>query len=263
MSIEEEIELYKRNKEQLKAKKDYPHIFNSWRGFMYAKGKKFGCEPRWKIFMNFFNDMLPTYTVGDILVRKDQSKPFSKENCIWINKEVADNFYRAKVYLEYNGEKHSLEEWANIAGVSAYGVRNRYFKHKDTLTTKEIIYGKIKKRGDKPPRDYRVSSMSARQKASKMLASYRFKDRKNGVQECDISIEWMIDNIFKKECVYCGDTYRLGLDRIDNSKGHTMDNVVPCCYDCNCARNKNFSYEEMKIIGETIKKIKKSQTRWN
>jgi len=33
-------------------------------------------------------------------------------------------------------------------------------------------------------------------------------------------------------------------------------NVVPCCYSCNCARNDNFSYEEMLEIGKTIRKIK-------
>ncbi len=58
---------------------------------------------------------------------------------------------------------------------------------------------------------------------------------------------------------YCGDTNRIGLDRIDNSKGHTKDNTVPCCYECNCARNNNFSFEEMKILGKTIKQIKESR----
>lgn len=42
-------------------------------------------------------------------------------------------------------------------------------------------------------------------------------------------------------CTYCGRTpYRTrgeftynGLDRVDSSKPHTVDNVVPCCWDCN------------------------------
>lgn len=63
------------------------------------------------------------------------------------------------------------------------------------------------------------------------------------------------------KCYYCGDTHRLGLDRIDNSKGHTKDNVVICCYDCNVARSNNFSYEEMLILGKTIRKIKSKRNK--
>lgn len=29
-----------------------------------------------------------------------------------------------------------------------------------------------------------------------------------------------------------------GLDRVDSSKGYTIDNVVPCCATCNTAKNK-------------------------
>ena len=46
-----------------------------------------------------------------------------------------------------------------------------------------------------------------------------------------------------------------------DSKGHTKDNVVPCCYDCNCARNDNFSHEEMVILGKTISEIKSKRSK--
>ena len=69
----------------------------------------------------------------------------------------------------------------------------------------------------------------------------------------------MINNILTKPCIYCGDTKRIGCDRIHNDGGHTKDNVVPCCYDCNCARNNNFSYEEMKVLGKTIREIKNNR----
>jgi hypothetical protein len=32
----------------------------------------------------------------------------------------------------------------------------------------------------------------------------------------------------------------LGLDRVDNDKGYTLDNVVPCCFQCN---NAKWSYK--------------------
>lgn len=85
---------------------------------------------------------------------------------------------------------------------------------------------------------------------------YTEKGRKAGVVN-----DWrkfpvfFVKNILKSQCIYCGSKEKLGCDRIDNSKGHTYDNVVPCCYICNCARNNNFSFDEMKILGKTIKKI--------
>jgi len=36
--------------------------------------------------------------------------------------------------------------------------------------------------------------------------------------------------------VQCGNFTYNGLDRIDSLKGHTLDNVVPCCTDCNQAK---------------------------
>lgn len=74
-------------------------------------------------------------------------------------------------------------------------------------------------------------------------------------REFNLDRDWFVKNILKSQCIYCGSKEKLGCDRIDNSKGHTYDNVVPCCYICNCARNNNFSFDEMKILGKTIKKI--------
>jgi len=42
------------------------------------------------------------------------------------------------------------------------------------------------------------------------------------------------ETYWQKSCFYCGDKIKtIGLDRIDNSKGYTIDNVVPCCKICN------------------------------
>ncbi len=41
-------------------------------------------------------------------------------------------------------------------------------------------------------------------------------------------------SFWQKPCVYCGDPIAtIGLDRIDNSKGYEMGNIVPCCKVCN------------------------------
>lgn len=61
-------------------------------------------------------------------------------------------------------------------------------------------------------------------------------------------------------CYYCDrplDPMGVGLDRIDNDKsiGYTRENVVPCCGRCNCTRGDRFTFEEMCIIGESIRRI--------
>lgn len=42
-----------------------------------------------------------------------------------------------------------------------------------------------------------------------------------------------------------------GLDRIDSSKAHTKDNVVPCCYDCNSMKS-DMPYDKFIIIIKLI-----------
>lgn len=52
-----------------------------------------------------------------------------------------------------------------------------------------------------------------------------------------------IENIISVPCSYCGESkLRLTLDRIDNTKGHTLDNVVCSCIRCNLLR-RDMPYE--------------------
>jgi hypothetical protein len=58
-------------------------------------------------------------------------------------------------------------------------------------------------------------------------------------------------NLIKQNCYYCNGKISksgVGLDRIDNSKGYELGNVLPCCGDCNRTRGDRFSVEETKAI---------------
>lgn len=86
-------------------------------------------------------------------------------------------------------------------------------------------------------------------------------------KEFDIEREWyntisVIDyiNMLQNDvCTYCNGIADGGLDRIDNNKGHSKDNVVLCCYLCNVTRNNKFTHDEFKIIGKAIQQIKESR----
>lgn len=100
---------------------------------------------------------------------------------------------------------------------------------------------------------------SAQFRAYILTSSYKSQDKKKGFDISDNADSEFIENMFKGGCVYCGekDWHELGLDRIDNSKGHSKDNVVCACKLCNWVRNSKFSFQEMLMLGETIRNIKK------
>ena len=72
-------------------------------------------------------------------------------------------------------------------------------------------------------------------RAHSLLGAYRVSDTKYGRGECTLTAEWIVDNIFTKPCVHCGETdwRKIGCNRLDNSRPHTPDNVEPCCKNCN------------------------------
>ena len=65
------------------------------------------------------------------------------------------------------------------------------------------------------------------------LDQYKRKAEKQGVV-FDLTLE-TLDNLVKGDCAYC---HRVpitwfGIDRVVPSQGYVLDNVVPCCLDCN------------------------------
>lgn len=234
----------------------YTYLYNCWRSFRFTnKGKNIGCQESWKIFNNFYNDMFDSYEVGLRLFRKDTLMPYSKENCLWMTQSEALRIQGRANLLEYNGEIKTMTEWAVEYGIPLNGMRQRYKKWKDTATSREIIFGKDR-RLKKIITDSKVLAyQKQRSKASKMIASYRCSDKKKGY-ECDLDIEFVINEIFSKNCTYCAGSEKVGCDRIENTKGHTKCNVIPACYECNYLRSDLFTVEEMKEIGNAIKIIK-------
>ena len=241
-------------------REECPRIWNTWRSIIqYGKKHQLPICERWTDFKKFYQDVRPTYERGLVFRRIDNNRSFEESNYIWIKSEDAYLLSKTTIFLEYDGKRLSFKEWARELNTTSSAISIRYHRHKNDWTIEEILFGKAKKRNDKRPTDWRVSQNKPRIKASKMIRSYKCSDRKKGLNECDMTIDWFIENIMTKPCVYCGDTKRIGADRIDNEQGHIIGNVVPCCYECNCARNVNFTHEEMLILGETIKKIKSNR----
>ena len=221
--------------------------FNSWRSIINTiKGRKIGYPQEWRDFNIFMKEIEGKWEKGKIVIRKDKTKPYSKNNCYWGIK--GEETLHRLIKFTYNNETKTLLEWARDYNLNYNGLRLRYFRHKNDWCDEWVLFGKpTKQRISNHDKEYIV-------RTTRMYHAYKLRDKKRGIIN-DLTRYFVLEEC-KKPCVYCGDTKRIGLDRIDNTKGHNKDNVVPCCYECNCARNNNFSYEEMLIIGKSIKKIK-------
>lgn len=93
---------------------------------------------------------------------------------------------------------------------------------------------------------WRCMRMGIEPAKNKLFASYYKTARHKGIP-FELSREQFFD-LVGKSCYYCGNEptnvsrTRLvefiynGIDRMDNSKGYTIDNCVPCCSTCNYAK---------------------------
>ena len=72
-------------------------------------------------------------------------------------------------------------------------------------------------------------------RASTLLSAYNASDKKRNRGKGDLTVKWIVENIFSKPCAHCGKTgwEVIGCNRLNNDLPHTKDNVEPCCGECN------------------------------
>jgi len=86
---------------------------------------------------------------------------------------------------------------------------------------------------------------------------YRKWDKDLKVPLPDYSVWNLVNRLKNGNCYYCESDKELGLDRINNQKGHTRKNTVVCCNLCNMTRGNRFTKEQMKKIGKVIKSFRR------
>jgi hypothetical protein len=90
---------------------------------------------------------------------------------------------------------------------------------------------------------------------------YRYNRLKTQAHKRGKVLEIIYDDYVKlisKPCFYCGEIKEecgVGLDRIDNSKGYVLGNVVSCCGECNLKRGYSFEADRFKYFIDWLKKI--------
>lgn len=87
-----------------------------------------------------------------------------------------------------------------------------------------------------------------------ILQDSRGIDRKKGLRN-DLTLE-LIEKKIKRGCSYCGEAkLRMTLDRIDNAKGHSKENVRAACIRCNYARG-NMPYAAWLCLVEGMRQAR-------
>lgn len=64
----------------------------------------------------------------------------------------------------------------------------------------------------------------------------RYRGYKKGAKDRNYSFELTKEqfrDITSKPCRYCKTTKKIGVDRVDNTKGYIYENCAPCCKRCN------------------------------
>lgn len=97
------------------------------------------------------------------------------------------------------------------------------------------------------------------------------KNHKRTDIEVTLTYEQIVNIILnQKGCHYCGseliyhehskvwnvnNSRAHQLDRKDNNLAYAIDNVVPCCWECNRLKSDRFSYKEFMLLSPILKKI--------
>jgi hypothetical protein len=103
-------------------------LYGRWRGMIQrcsdANHKNFSlyggrgitvCE-RWKSFPNFLEDMgMPP--PGHSLDRKDSSKGYAPENCVWASQPEQMRHTSQTRLVSYDGQTKCLKDWADEIGI--------------------------------------------------------------------------------------------------------------------------------------------------
>jgi hypothetical protein len=85
----------------------------------------------WETFEAFRDWALSNgYNDNLTLDRIDNDKGYSPDNCRWISRAEQNNNTRQNHFITYNGETHTITQWASILGVNASTLRSRLSTYK-------------------------------------------------------------------------------------------------------------------------------------
>lgn len=83
------------------------------------------CDRWLNSFENFYSDMGAKPSPAHTLERIDFNKDYCPENCKWATYKEQNRNYSRNVYIEYDGRRMCLKDWANEVGIENSLLRYR------------------------------------------------------------------------------------------------------------------------------------------
>jgi hypothetical protein len=88
-------------------------------------GRGITMDPRWEDFENFYADMGDPPSELHTLDRRENDLGYTKANCRWATQEEQSKNKRTSVYLELNGVRKTIGDWASSLGIHSSALRAR------------------------------------------------------------------------------------------------------------------------------------------
>lgn len=117
--------------------KSKSRVYRIWRGMiqrctnpkheLYRNygGRGVTVSDDWRSFELFYRDMGDPPNDALTLERKDNDVGYCAENCIWATREEQSNNKRNSVFLEYEGKRQTIAQWARAVNLSPSVLRGR------------------------------------------------------------------------------------------------------------------------------------------
>jgi len=111
----------------------------------------------------------------------------------------------------------------------------------------------------KNPESVRSSQRHRRQTHPEtfVLIDTKSSDKKKGLVGNDLDrefVKWCLE----QPCTYCGETsLRMTLDRKDNTKAHSKDNITPACIRCNMLRG-SMPIDAWRMLAPAVRQVRES-----
>lgn len=157
---------------------------------------------------------------------------------IWLekNREYSKEYHK-KYHQEWyrrNKEKRDIQniQWQKDNPDKVKAIKENFKRNNPDITKKYL-------------KDYQIT----------LKGKYRTMKGSGLKRNYEVSINLEeFEKIISQPCVYCGEKEkRIGIDRIDNSKGYTLENSAPCCTLCNMMKKTLQVDEFLKHINKISK----------